>query len=73
MGVRGTVRGDVGQDGVEGGESVRGDTSRVVPAIQLQVGVTVEARVTDVVDQVVVEERVERRILGVRRWQVLPN
>ena len=77
MGVRGAVRGNVRQDGVEGSY-----TARIVAAIHLQVGVlwrppdirvTLEARVTDVVDQVVVEERIERRIFRVGRWQVLPN
>ena len=79
LGVRGTVGRNVRQHGVQGGQSLRRNTSRVLTtSFQLQVGpgpvqVTVEARVTDVVHHVVIEERVERWVLRVRRWQIVSN
>ena len=78
VGVRGAVRRDVRQHGVQGGQSVRRNNSGVSgSSFQLQVGpgplqVTLEARVTHVVHQVI-EERVEGWILRVRRWKIVSN
>ena len=72
VGVRGTVGRNVRQHGVQGGQSVRRNTSRVLTT-SFQLQVTVEARVTDVVHHVVIEERVERWVLRVRRRQIISN
>ena len=61
--VRRTVGRNVRQDWVERRETVWGET-------RLSLHLGMEARVADVVDQVVVE-RIERRVLGVGRGQIL--